>query len=65
MMENQTNNTSEAQLRLQQVVDYLRSNIRQLDDPRAQALYETSAEVLLGLKKAFMDYSKQRESAWR
>jgi hypothetical protein len=64
-MEHKTINTSEAQLRLQQLVDYLRGNVRQLDDPRAQALYETSAEVLLGLKKAFMDYSKQSESAWR
>jgi hypothetical protein len=57
--------TSEAQMRLQQLVDYLRGNVHQVEDPKAQALYETSAEVLLGLKKAFADYAKQGEAAWR
>jgi hypothetical protein len=62
---NHVSHSSEAQMRLQQLVDYLRSNVHQVEDPRAQALYETSAEVLLGLKKAFADYAKQNEAAWR
>lgn len=55
----------DAQMRIQQLVDYLRGSVQQAEDPRAQALFETSAEVLLGLKKAFADYAKQNEAAWR
>jgi hypothetical protein len=28
-------------------------------------MFETSAEVLTGLKKAFSDYEQKSESAWR
>jgi hypothetical protein len=28
-------------------------------------MFETSAEVLIGLVKAFGDYEKKNESAWR
>lgn len=28
-------------------------------------MFETSAKVLTGLKKAFSDYAKKNESAWR
>jgi hypothetical protein len=34
-------------------------------DPKAQALLETSAEVLLGLAKAYDDYEKQTEAVWK
>ncbi len=34
-------------------------------DPRAQALFETSAEVLDGLSKAFDDYNNRAEAAWK
>ena len=28
-------------------------------------MFETAAEVLTGLKKAFSDYEKKNEKAWR
>jgi hypothetical protein len=34
-------------------------------EPKAQALFETAAEVLTGLVKAFDDYEKKSEEAWR
>jgi hypothetical protein len=34
-------------------------------EPKAQALFETSAEVLTGLAEAFDDYEKKSEAAWR
>lgn len=50
---------------LQEVKDHLRKDIEQLDDPKAEALFETSAEVLEGLIKAFTDYEKKNEEAWK
>ena len=31
----------------------------------SKAMFETAAEVLTGLKKAFSDYEQKNESAWR
>jgi hypothetical protein len=50
---------------IQELIDHLRSDIEKIDEPRAKALFETSAEVLGGLKKAFSDYEKKNEAAWR
>lgn len=36
-----------------------------VSDPKAQALFETSAEVLLGLAKAFEDFAQKSEAAWK
>jgi hypothetical protein len=30
-----------------------------------KAMFETSAEVLGGLRKAFQDYEQKNEAAWR
>ena len=49
----------------QDLIDHLRQDIEKIDDPRAKALFETSAEVIGGLKKAFADYDKKNEAAWR
>lgn len=45
--------------RFQELIDHLR------EEPRAKALFETSAEVLGGLEKAFHDYESKNEPAWR
>ena len=45
--------------------DRLRQDVRAIQDPRARALFETAAEVLGGLEKAFHDYDKKDEPAWR
>jgi len=33
--------------------------------PKAQALFETAAEVLLGLAKVFEDFEQKNEKAWK
>lgn len=57
--------TSKIKDQLDALTKHLRDNIEKIDDPRAKALFEVSAEVLLGLQKAFSDYEKKNEEAWR
>lgn len=47
------------------IIDHLRKDVKIVDDPRVKAMYETSAEVLRGLQKAFEDYEQGTEEAWR
>jgi len=47
------------------LIDHLRQDIGRVSEPQFQALLETSAEVLGGLRKAFADYGKHSEPAWR
>jgi hypothetical protein len=47
------------------VVEHVRSDVGKVDDPKAQALFETTAEVLLGLRKAYEDYEQGTETAWK
>ncbi len=49
----------------QALIDHLRQDIEKIDEPRCKAMFETSAEVLGGLRKAFADYEKKNEPAWR
>ena len=51
--------------RLQETVSHLREDIQKVDEPQFKAVFETSAEVLNGLIKAFSDYEKKNEAAWR
>jgi hypothetical protein len=51
--------------RLQAIKDHLREDIEKVDEPQLKAMFETSAEVLGGLIKAFRDYEQKNESAWR
>jgi hypothetical protein len=46
-------NIGKALIRL---VDHLRLDLKKVDEPRAQALFETSAEILQGLAESFRDY---------
>jgi hypothetical protein len=39
--------------------------MRQADEPQLKAMFETAAEVLGGLMKAFRDYEEKNGSAWR
>jgi len=59
--------TSAARLRneLEDLVNQLRSEISRVNEPRAQVLFETTAEVLQGLITAFGDYDEGREAAFR
>ncbi len=50
---------------LEDLVTEVRGNINNVDEPKAQALLETTAEVLIGLKKAYQDYEGGGENAWQ
>ena len=51
--------------RLEDTLTHMREDVDKVDDPKFKAMFETSAEVLTGLVKAFDDYEKKNESAWR
>jgi hypothetical protein len=56
--------TRRMQQRLRETADHLRADVQKVDEPRAKAMFETSAEVLEGLIKAFRDYERKEEPAW-
>ncbi|MBC7540510.1 MAG: hypothetical protein H7281_16920 [Bacteriovorax sp.] len=43
---------------------FCHEEIKLVKEPKAKALFETSAEVLSGLEKAFSDYQAENEGAW-
>jgi len=51
--------------RLEEIIVHLREDISKADEPKFQAMFETAAEVLGGLNKAFDDYEQKIEKAWR
>ena len=51
------------QTMLTEVVDYLRADLGLINEPKAQALFETAAEVLIGLRTAFEHYEMGEEQA--
>lgn len=50
---------------LDDVRTHMRDDIGKIDEPQAKAMFETSAEALGGLIKAFDDYAKKNEPAWQ
>lgn len=62
---NPQRHTQKMKTRLQETVTHLREDIQKVDEPQLKAMFETSAEVLSGLIKAFSDYEKKNEAAWR
>jgi hypothetical protein len=50
---------------LDETAQHARADVSKVEDPRARALFETTAEVLDGLKKAYDDFEKKNEAAWR
>jgi len=57
--------TQKMQKALQEIKDHLHEDIEKVDEPQLKAMFETSAEVLGGLIKAFQDYEQKNEAAWR
>jgi hypothetical protein len=49
---------------LNEVIQRARADIGKVDEPKAQALFETTAEVCAGLVTAMEHYDRQ-EPAWR
>ena len=56
-------------LKLKQMLNdaaaHAREDVSKVSDPKAQALFETTAEVLKGLVKAYDDFEQKREEAWK
>lgn len=48
-----------------ELIAHLREDIENVDEPQAKALFETSAEVITGLRRTFEHYEKGSEEAWR
>ena len=49
---------------LSEIIDQLRRDIDQVDEPQFKAMFETAAEVLGGLVTAFRHYEQKSERAW-
>jgi len=62
---NPIHHTQKIKGQMRQLIDHLRGDVGKVTEPKAQALFENSAEVLTGLVKAFDDYEKKNEAAWR
>jgi hypothetical protein len=50
---------------LNETMHHMREDISKVSDPKAQALFETSAEVLGGLITAYDHFEQKSEGAWR
>ena len=50
---------------LSELRDHLREDIAKINEPRAEALFETTAESLEGLISAFENYERGQEEARR
>ena len=57
--------TAQLRAEMEQLIDHLRRDIGLVDEPRAKAMFETTAEVLLGLTKTYQDYDAGREAAFK
>jgi len=57
--------TAKLKQMLSDVINHAREDVNKVTDPKAQALFETSAEVLGGLRKAYEDFEQRSETAWR
>lgn len=57
--------TTNVKRMLDNVTQQVRAEVGKVQDPKAQALFETTAEVLGGLRKAYDDFEQKNEPAWR
>jgi hypothetical protein len=57
--------TAKIKVMLSESMQHMREDVSKVDDPKAQALFETSAEVLGGLIAAYTHFEQREESAWK
>jgi hypothetical protein len=50
---------------LNDVAQHAREDVAKVSDPKAQALFETTAEVIAGLAKSYDHFEQNAEPAWR
>lgn len=56
--------TANVRKEFRELIDHLRDDIDKMDEPKAQALFETAAEVITGLDTAFKHFEEKSERAW-
>lgn len=56
--------TAQLKEMLRQTAQHARDDVEKVTDPKAKALFETSAEVLLGLVTAYEHFEQRSEPAW-
>jgi hypothetical protein len=57
--------TANIKAMLTEVIEHAREDMEKVSEPRAQALFETTAEVLQGLVTAYQHYESNSERAWQ
>jgi hypothetical protein len=57
--------TAKLRQMLSEIIEHARQDVGKVNDPKAQALFETTAEVLSGLEKAFEDFEQRAGPAWK
>ena len=62
---NPIRHTHKIKAQMSQIIKHLREDVGKVTEAKAQALFETSAEVLTGLVKAFEDFEQKTKAAWR
>jgi hypothetical protein len=62
---NPLHHTRQMSERFNELRDHLRADIEKVEEPQFKAMFETAAEVLGGLVKAFKDYEEKNERAWK
>ena len=62
---NPKEHTANIRKEFRMLIDHLRKDVQRITDPAAKALFETSAEVISGLEKAFCDYETENKPAWK
>ena len=62
---NPLHHTAKIKGKLNNLIEHLRSDVTKVEDPKAEALFETTAEVLQGLMNAYTDYERKNEEAWQ
>jgi hypothetical protein len=57
--------TAKLKRMLTETLEHARQDVAKVSDPKAQALFETTAEVLGGLKLAYEHFEQGSEGAWK
>jgi hypothetical protein len=57
--------TAKLKAMLSDVISHAREDVDKVADPKAQALFETTAEVVQGLVHAYDHFEQKSEPAWR
>jgi len=57
--------TANVRKEFRELIEHLHDDVNKIDEPKAQALFETAAEVISGLERAFKHYEEKSEEAWK